>query len=202
MPKLKNRPPEYRQSGKYAVVYHHGKRIYLGDYGSPESHAAYSRFVAESRVNPTFHLTEEKPDIVISELAAAFLEHAKATVNSTDYDHYRITLLDFLLKLYGDEFPVDDFKPRCLKLVRDAMVESRRFCRNTVNKYTRFIVAVFAFGVENELVLETTHRALKVVKSVLQDNAFFAKLNTVCIFLLHSFCRYLSIPVRIFFVTY
>ena len=32
------------------------------DYGSPESHTAYSRFVAESRVNPTFHLTKEKAD--------------------------------------------------------------------------------------------------------------------------------------------
>jgi hypothetical protein len=85
MPKLKNRPPEYKKSGKYAVVYHNGKRIYLGDYGSPESHAAYSRFVAESRNNPTFHLTKGETDTVVSELAAEFLDHAKATVNSTDY---------------------------------------------------------------------------------------------------------------------
>ena len=47
MPILKNRPPKYQRSGKYAVVYAHGKRIYLGDYGSPESHVAYSRFVPE-----------------------------------------------------------------------------------------------------------------------------------------------------------
>ena len=30
MPKLTNRPPRYKQSGKYAVIYVDGKRIFLG----------------------------------------------------------------------------------------------------------------------------------------------------------------------------
>ena len=104
--------------------------------------------------------------VTVRELAAAFLDHAEANVNHTDYTHFRVAILDFLDKLYGNNFPVDDFKPRCLKLVREEMVESRRFCRNTINKYTKFIVATFRWGVENELVLETTWRALKVVKSL------------------------------------
>ena len=166
MPKLKNRPPEYRQSGKYACVYHHGKRIYLGDYGSPESHVAYSRFVTESQANPTFYLTKERTDVAISELAAAFLEHAKASTDPTTYAHYRVIILEFLLKLYGDDTNTDDFKPSCLKLVRDALIQSRRFCRKLINRYTHRIVSIFAFGVENELVQETTWRALKVVKSL------------------------------------
>ena len=73
---------------------------------------------------------------------------------------------DFLAKLYGDSTAVDDFKPRCLKVVRDAMIQSRRFCRRVVNSYTRRIVAMFAWGVEHDLVLETTWRALKVVKAL------------------------------------
>jgi integrase len=166
MPKLKNRPPEYRQSGKYACVYHHGKRIYLGDYGSPESHVAYSRFVTESQANPTFYLTKERTDVAISELAAAFLDHAKASTDPTTYAHYRVIILEFLLKLYGDDTNTDDFKPSCLKLVRDALIQSRRFCRKLINRYTHRIVSIFAFGVENELVQETTWRALKVVKSL------------------------------------
>ena len=85
MPKLKSRPPKYQKSEKYVVVYYHGKRIYLGLYGSPESHVAYSRFIAESRVNPTFHLEKGGTDIAISELVAAFLEHTKATADSRSY---------------------------------------------------------------------------------------------------------------------
>ena len=46
------------------------------------------------------------------------------------------------------------------------MIQSRRFCRRVVNSYTRRIVAMFAWGVEHDLVLETTWRALKVVKAL------------------------------------
>jgi integrase len=167
MPKLKNRPPKYQKSGKYAVVYHSGKRIFLGLYGSPESHVAYSRLVAELQASPAGFVPEGgDKQITISELTADFLDHAKANVNSTDYTHYQTVILDFLHKLYGDNFPVDDFKPKSLKLVREEMIKSRRFCRNTINKYTRFVATVFGWGVENELVQETTWRALKIVRSL------------------------------------
>ena len=133
MPKLKNRPPKYQKSGNYAVVYHHGKRIYLGEYGSPESHITYSRFVAESQANPTFYLTKGKTDVAICELTAAFLDNTKATADRNSYSHNRVVILDFLDKLYGDDTPVDSFKPSCLKLVREAMIQSRRFCRRMVS---------------------------------------------------------------------
>ena len=87
MPKLPNRPPKYSKSGKYAVVYLHGKRIYLGDYGSPESHAVYSRVVAESQVNPIFYIPKKKQGISVKELAAAFLDHAKETFDPASYGH-------------------------------------------------------------------------------------------------------------------
>jgi hypothetical protein len=47
MPKLNNRPPKYSKMDKYAVVYLHGKKFYLGLYGSEESKVAYARFIAE-----------------------------------------------------------------------------------------------------------------------------------------------------------
>ena len=46
------------------------------------------------------------------------------------------------------------------------MIKSSRFCRNVVNRYTKNIVSIFAWGVENDLVPETTWRALKSVKSL------------------------------------
>jgi integrase len=166
MPKLRNSPPKYRQSGKYAVVYHNGKRIYLGEYGTPESHVAYQRFLAESQGNPAFHLTKEKNGIAVCELAATFLDNAKVTADSKCYSHSRVVIMDFLDKLYGDDTPVNEFKPSCLKLVRESMIQSRRFCRRMVNRYTHRIVSIFAWGVEHDLVPETIWRALKTVKSL------------------------------------
>jgi integrase len=122
--------------------------------------------VAESQAAPTFHLAKGETKVTVSELTAAFLDHAEATVESRGYSHYRVIVLDFLDKLYGDNTPVDDFKPSCLKLVRENMIQSRRFCRKMVNKYANLIISIFGWGVESELVAETTWRALKAVKSL------------------------------------
>jgi len=166
MPKLKNQPPKYCKIGKYAVVYCNGKPHYLGLYGSQESKVAYARFVAEIQANPTVVLPRAKKHVTVSDLSAAFLDHAEATTDPTTYVIYRTIVLDFLNKLYGDDIPVDEFKPSCLKLVREQMVQSRRFCRHTVNRHTQRIVSLFEWGVSEELVQETTHRALKTVKSL------------------------------------
>jgi len=170
MPKLNNRPPKYSKLKKYAVLYHQGKIHYLGLYGSPESKIAYSRFVAEIQANPTFIPPKGEPSVTVKELAAAFLDHAKENTDPTTYDFYRIIVLDFLMKLYGDSVPVDDFKPSCLKLVRTEMVKSRRFCRYIVNRHVRRLISIFAWGVEYDLVQEVTWNALKAVKSLPQGS--------------------------------
>ena len=169
MPKLNNRPPKYTKVNGRAAVYYGGKTHYLGGlYGSPESKVAYSRFIAELQASPVAlpsSESEESP-VTVRELAAAYLDYAATNIDSADYAHCRKIVLDFLDKLYGDNFAVDSFKPRCLKLVREEMIKSRRFCRNTVNKYVKFLIAIFGWGVENDLVSETVWRALKSVKSL------------------------------------
>ena len=166
MPKS-NKPPKYSKMNKYAVVYVHGKPHYLGLYGSEESKIAYARFLAEMQSNPVAPLPcGKKKNITVRELSAAFLDHAKSNPDSAEYRHCRVIALDFLGKLYGDDFPVDDFKPRCLVLVRAEMIKSRRFCRNTVNSYVRRIVSMFTWGVTEELVNPNTTLALKAVKSL------------------------------------
>ena len=68
----------------YAVVYHHGKTIYLGAYGSPESKIAYARFIAEQKQQPEIALPtiskgesilREEPGATVNELGIAFLDH-------------------------------------------------------------------------------------------------------------------------------
>jgi len=145
MPKLLSRPPKYSKLKNYAVVYHQGKIHYLGIYGSPESHTAYARFVAERQSNPNFYLPkpqEEGTSVNVCELAAAFLDHVKPTLAPQNYNHHRIVAGDFLLRLYGDT-AVDKFKPSCLKLVRQELIRSGRFCRKMINDYTRRIIFQF-----------------------------------------------------------
>ena len=167
MPKLNNRPPKYSQVNGRAVVYRNGRPVYLGGaYGSPESKIAYARFIAELQANPTVTPPVREQHVTVRELTAAFLDHAKANIDPISYGHCRVIVLDFLDKLYGDNTPVDNFKPSCLKLVRNEMIQSGRLCRRTVNDHTRRIVSMFAWGVEHDLVPESTWRALKVVKSL------------------------------------
>ena len=166
MPKLKDRPPKYCKMNGQAVVYYQGRPHYLGRHGSPESKTAYARFIAEIQVNPTVPLPKAEKHVTVRELTAAFLDHAKANIDPISYGHCRIVVLDFLNKLYGDGTPVDDFKPSCLKLVREAMIQSGRLSRKTINDHIRRLIRIFAWGVENNLVPETTWRALKAVKSL------------------------------------
>ena len=166
MPKLTNRPLKYCKFKKYAVIYYRGKTIYLGEYGSKESKATYARLIAEIQANPTGFLPRGEKDVTVRELTSAFLDHTEANMDYTTRSLYNVIVLDFLNKLYGDNTPVEKFTPRCLKLVRDEMIKSNRFCRRIVNRYICRIISIFQWGVENELVPETTWRALKAVKSL------------------------------------
>ena len=174
MPKLVNRPPKYSQCNGQATVSHNGKRVYLGRYGSPESHEAYSRFLADRRLNPELALPRGESNVSVKELAAAFLDHAKATLGKPNYTHYRIAVMDFLVKFCGD-IPVDEFKPVCLKTVRSELVQARkngkpRFCRNMINEYTRRIVSLFSWGVEEGLVKSDTWAVLRAVKPLTEGH--------------------------------
>ena len=171
MPKLLNRPPQYKQSGNYAVVYIDGKRNFLGLYGSEESKIAYARVLAE-RASPTLCPPKGEEDITVRELAAAFLDYAKATLKKPNYTHHRIVVLDFLNRFYGDNTLVNDFTPGCLKLVRNELIAARnqrgepRFCRGMVNDYVFRIVRIFQWGVEEGIVNSDTAAVLKAVKSL------------------------------------
>ena len=115
MPKLNNRPPKYSKIGKYAVCYVNGKKHYLGLHNTPESLAAYSRLIIKIQSNPTLIVPKGESGISVKELVATFLDHAEQRVDVKDYNHCYTVFMDFLLKLYGDNTPVESFKPSCLK---------------------------------------------------------------------------------------
>jgi len=172
MPKLTNKNPVLGQKEGRVVVRYQGKTHYLKRSdgtsckpGTKEALAAYNRLCLELQSNPGYVAPSGETDVTIDELAAAYLTHAKARLRS-DYPNVCTIVNDFLLPFYGDEYPVKKFTPKCLKKVREVMIQSRRFCRGTINKYTSRIVTIFAWGVSEELVQETTHRALKTVRQL------------------------------------
>jgi len=182
MPKLKNRLPKLCKNGDYAFVRCRGKKISLGRWGTAEAKQAYARFVAELQDGslPSIPVVRSWMGLsnvpgesggLVSELAVRYLEHVKTSnVHPTHYTHCKTLLQDFLLPIYS-ELPVNSFGPKCLKTVRNSMVASKRLCRNLINDYVRRIVAMFSFGVEEELCSVQTVAALREVKSLREGAA-------------------------------
>lgn len=164
--------PKYRlhKSRGLAKVRLSGKDIYLGKYGSPESHATYRKVVAEWLANakevplaPTSAAAERTRSI--NELLLAFLDHAKTYYVrdgevTREVQNLRNALRP-IAEMYGPK-PVTEFGPMALKSVRQAMVDLG-WCRSLVNSRVNSIRRVFRWGVENELVPSQVLHALQAV---------------------------------------
>ena len=173
MPKTK--PPKLCKDGKKAFVIIGGKKHYLGLWGSTEVKAEYARFELEWWENyrspakaPPITLLQQgdNADTTIGLLVVNYLSHVEGTMHKKDFGHIRTAVFDFLLKLYSDNTPVDSFTPKSLKLVRTSMIQSHRFCRRVINSYVKRIVAMFRWGMGEDIVAGSTWYALKGVPAL------------------------------------
>ncbi len=165
------RTPSYRHhkpTGQ-AVVTLDGRDIYLGKHGSATSKAEYDRLIAEWLSNGRCLLVksegEQQADLAVSEIILGFLKFAdeyyrKDGKPSGEIDNIRLAIR-LLRKLYGHT-QAGKFGPLALKAVRQAMIDSG-LCRNEVNRRTRYVIRVFAWAVENELIPPSVHHGLKSV---------------------------------------
>jgi integrase len=179
------RIPSYRlhkQSGQGIVTLTNnlGERrdVLLGRYGTPESHAEYTRVLAEWQANGRRFLqpAASAPDLTVNELILAFWQHAERHYRRPDGTHtaevdcLRAALRP-LRQLYGHT-PAKDFGPLALKAVRQRMVESvdertkRPWCRRTVNLHTCRIRSVFKWGAGQELVPASVLHGLQAVRGL------------------------------------
>jgi integrase len=144
-----------------------GKRrqIYLGPHGSEQARQRYHEIIAA-------HLAGERPEPrsqrsgkqeapsaypTVTQLCAEFTVWAereyldgstgKVSREVVNFDH----AIDHLVERHGD-LHTDQFTIRDLQAVREAMVDSGRLCRNTVNARTRRIKSVFRWGTEQGFV--------------------------------------------------
>ena len=121
MPKLNTRLPKLCRDRKLAISWHNGKRIYHGVWGTPDATKHYKRFIAALLENPTLPLRigKESTDILVSELADAFLGAHEPRMNKTDYRHFK-TAIGYLVERYG-VFSVNEFSPKKLRVCRDTL---------------------------------------------------------------------------------
>jgi len=110
--KPKKEPKYRRQKGKHedrAFVELSGQRIYLGQYGSPESREKYHRQLAEWNASGR-ELPTSPEEATVVELIARFVEYAEVHYRREDgsltgtAENYR-PALKLLRKHYGDREP-------------------------------------------------------------------------------------------------
>lgn len=147
--------------------------VLLGEFGSPESHQAYARVLAEWEANDRRLSTSTKPKrvaaagVTVAELILAYSRHRKGEVDAGDYRSLKIALR-LLNQLYGDT-PAATFGPNALRFVREAMIKgdaaadpprkawSRMYC----SRQTRVIVGMFRWASGRELLPPAVHQALR-----------------------------------------
>ncbi len=171
MPRTRqNQPPSYREhraSGQ-AVVTLGGKDIYLGPYGSQISKDEYDRVVAEWLANGRRLPAESggpSDDIAVSELLAAYLQHAETYYVKDGKPTSELGLIKIAMKplrsLYGRTL-VSDFGPLSLRTIQQHLVDEGGK-RTTINGFIDRMKRIFRWGVSHELVPSSIYEALRTV---------------------------------------
>lgn len=150
------------------------KMVYLGRHGSAQAQQRYQEVLAEllagRLVKPVRKVPAKSDWPTVAALVAEFLLHASRYyrdadgVVSREVGNFRAAV-GVLVARCG-EHHVDHFSVRDLSTVRQAMIDSGRLCRTTINDRIRRCKAVFRWGVEQELVPGAIWHQLSALKGL------------------------------------
>ncbi len=177
------RPPKYghHKGRNLARVVINGQHVYLGEYDSPESWKQYAEFVErwqrgefdDGRNFPTSGNVRvpdsSKPEVTIGKLTLLYWDFARNYYASRDgSENGRTGIVRTGCRLLNSHYrhiPVDEIGPLKLKSARDSLIE-KGLCRRYINDIIAQVVTMFAWGVENELVIAATLAALREVRTL------------------------------------
>ena len=183
MPRLYHRPPKYclHKGTKQATVSIHGTRLYLGPFGSPESHAKYQELLKQWQASrdrqqrPNSDFAAAKADnvvasittsalrakrqagspITINELILVYRRHTHRYYQKNGKLTREATIIDDVvrfLRTYHSTTYVDDFGPVALDELRQSMIDELDWARSHINKQVGRLIRMFKWGGEKEIV--------------------------------------------------
>ena len=176
MARPKSAYPSYRlhkPSGKAIVTLGH-RMYYLGEYGSPESHAEYDRLIAEwvDQGRPSVMQADlDQPNI--NELVLAYWSHCqtyyvKNGKTTGELENIR-TAMRPLVRLYG-ESAAEAFTPQRLRAVRERMMEMG-WCRRHINKQVCRVRRLFKWAVAEGMLGAEVWHALTALEPLKQGRS-------------------------------
>lgn len=157
-----------------------GKDIYLGTFGSPESHQQYQRVISEWIANG-YRLPTREQELTLDELIVRFMEHAYTyytRANGSVTREYQALkyALRHLQKMYGQAF-ASDFGPLALRAVRQEMIHAD-LCRKLINSRVNRIRRMFKWGVEHQLISPSVLEGLRAVAPLRRGRSVNGGLKT------------------------
>ena len=192
MPRLFHRPPKYclHKSTKQALVYLDGREIYLGPYGSQESHQRYQEFLEqwyalrhqEAQSNPKSTPQEKLEDTItpvmlrlkwrqglkvsLDELIFIYKKHAKEYYVKNGKITREAGVIDEITTLLGKKYglgKIDDFGPVELEEFRETLIDDHDWSRKYINKQINRIIAMFRWAAKKEICSANIHAQLKTL---------------------------------------
>lgn len=167
MPRLTSALPRYRlhKASGNAVATIGGVDHYLGRHGSKASRLLYDRLLAEWLAGGRQAPRTPETAITVVELAAAYLRYCKTYYRKrgqcTGVTPLVKLSIRYLRDWYGREAAIE-FGPVRLKALRERLVgegHSRRYVNDHIDRIKR----MFKWGAGEELIPESTYRALALV---------------------------------------
>lgn len=169
--------PAYRfhKARSCAVVTIDGHDHYPGPFGSPSSKQKYAALIRAWQQRQEQPAAEPDAPLVpndrptINELILAYLKHARDYYRPNHGENKEAGCINDALAVlqeqgYGRE-PADAFRPRDLKMVREAMV-AKNWARTYINSQVNRVKRMFAYAVEEDLISGTIYHALLAVKGL------------------------------------
>lgn len=175
----KKRVPKYahhKPSGQ-ARVRINGKDIYLGVYGSPESHKRYSELLGEwSRSNS--HPVE---DVKIRELTKLYIEHCKVYYRKNGEVTGEVANIRSALRFLNQKYrsiPSKEFDTLKLEVVREHMIAAD-LARKTINCNISRIKSMFKWGANKKLIDKMVYLELTTLEGLKEGRSMARETDPV-----------------------
>ena len=165
------RIPKYRlhRGSGQALVQLNGKRIYLGKYGTPQSHEEYRRLIAQFLSGKDVDCVETGDSgLTINELILRFFKFAMRYYQKDGHPTDEIAGIRAALKRlrihYGHKL-AGEFGPKDFKLVRETMIQAG-YSRKYINDSMARIRRMFRWAVSEELVEARIYETIASVQGL------------------------------------